>query len=483
MSARETLFALSFLVLLTLAEASAQPQRGTLTLIGPGGRTLPVASLEGEEQLSRLFHFTIDLSTTNSNAVPFDAFLGQPVTVSLALPGVPARHFNGIASRISQGETDGLTRYRVEIVPRFWLLTKASRSRAYQDLSVPEIVRRVLGERGIAFQSNLQGTYPPRDFVLQYRETDFDFLSRLMEEEGMFYFFQHGADGHTLVIADTPQGHPDVPGGPTVRFGSDAVTEWTKTQELRSGKHTLRDYHFTAPGEDFEVSAELPGTVSVGSVVHQLQTPLTRGLEIYDWPGEYAQRFDGLSPGTPAAILQEGSRTVGIRSQEEAAQAIVIQGQSVAASLTAGHKFTLERHVNANGPYVLTKVSHSARVSDQGNRQTSYSNTFTCIPTALPFRPARTTPRPVVAGPQTAVVTGPEGSEVYADSYGRVKVQFHWDREGRHDENSSTWIRVGTVHGGAGFALPRVGDEVIVGFLEGDPDQPIILGTVPNPVR
>jgi type VI secretion system secreted protein VgrG len=181
MSARETLFALSFLVLLTLAEASAQPQRGTLTLIGPGGRTLPVASLEGEEQLSRLFHFTIDLSTTNSNAVPFDAFLGQPVTVSLALPGVPARHFNGIASRISQGETDGLTRYRVEIVPRFWLLTKASRSRAYQDLSVPEIVRRVLGERGIAFQSNLQGTYPPRDFVLQYRETDFDFLSRLME--------------------------------------------------------------------------------------------------------------------------------------------------------------------------------------------------------------------------------------------------------------------------------------------------------------
>jgi type VI secretion system secreted protein VgrG len=218
-------------------------------------------------------------------------------------------------------------------------------------------------------------------------------------------------------------------------------------------------------------------------VTHRLQTPLTRNLEVYDWPGRYAQRFDGLSPGTGAAILQEGRKSVETRSQEEATQAIAVQGQSVVPMLTAGHKFTLERHADGNGPYVLTGVSHSARVSEQGNDRITYSNTFTCIPAALPFRPARTTPRPVVPGPQTAVVTGPANSEVFTDRYGRVKVQFHWDREGRFDENSSSWIRVGTVHAGSGFTPPRVGDEVIVGFLEGDPDQPIILGRVPNAPR
>jgi type VI secretion system secreted protein VgrG len=483
MITRGMLIVVVSLALSTAADVSAQPQRGTLTLTGPGGRTLPVAVLEGEERLSRLFHFTLDIQTSNPSAIPFDAFLGQAVTATLTLPNEPPRYFSGISSRISQGSSDNLTLYRVEIVPQLWLLTKTSGSRAFQDLSVPDIVRRVLVERGIPFQLNLQGTYPPRDFVLQYRETDFDFISRLMEEEGIFYFFHHADGGHTLILADTPQSHPDVPGGPTVRFRPDAVSEWTKTQELRSGKSTLRDYHFTVPGDDFEVSAELPGTVTVGTAIHRLQTPLTRALEVYDWPGEYAQRFDGLAPGTGAAILQEGTRTVRVRSQEEAAQAIVIQGRSAVATLTSGHKFTLVEHVNANGSYVLTGVSHSARVSDRGNNRTTYNNTFFCIPAALPFRPARTTPKPVVAGPQTAVVTGPGGSETFTDRYGRVKVQFHWDREGQQDGNSSTWIRVATIHGGGGFAPPRVGDEVVVGFLEGDPDQPIILGTVPNVER
>ena len=410
MSARASLIALSFLALLTTAEVSAAT-KATLTLTGPGGRTLPVASLEGEERLSRLFRFIVAIPTTDPGAIPFDAFLGQAVTVSLMLPSGSTRHFNGITSRISQGSSDKGTLYRIEVVPELWLLTKTSSSRTFQDLSVPDILRRLLTERGISFQLSLQGTYQPRDFVLQYRETDFEFLSRLMEEEGIFYFFQHGAAGHMLVLADAPQTHPDVPGGATVGFAPDAVIDWTKTQELRTGKHSLRDYHFTVPGDDFDVSAEIPATIPVGTVIHRLQTPLTRSLEVYDWPGEYAQRFDGLSPGTGAAILQEGKRTVAIRSQEEAARAIAIQGKSVVPSLTAGHKFTLAGHFNANGSYVITGVSHSARDPATGNNRSDYDNTFTCIPAALPFRPARTTPRPVVAGPQTAVVTGPPGSE------------------------------------------------------------------------
>ena len=479
MSARATLFALSLCALCAAAEVSAAPQQGTLVLTGPGGRTLPIASLEGEERLSRLFQFTLDV-VADPNAISFEAFLGQEVIVSLTLPNAPPRYFNGIVSRISQGSSGKSALFRVEVVPQFWILTKTSSSRTFQDTSVPDILRRVLSERGISFQMNLQGTFPPRDFVLQYRETDFNFTSRLMEEEGIFYFFQHGPGGHTLVLANTPASHP---GGPTMRFAPDAVTEWTKTQELRTGTHTLRDYHFTVPDATFEVSAQLPATVPVGTVIHRLQTPVTSNLEVYDWPGEYAQRFDGIDPGTGAAILQEGRRTVAIRSEEEAALAIVIQGQSVLPSMTSGHKFTLEQHFDANGAYVVTGVRHTARVPEQGNDRVTYNSSFTCIPAALPFRPARTTPRPVLAGPQTAVVTGPPGSPVYTDKFGRVKVQFHWDRQGKHDENSSTWIRVGQVHSSGGFVLPEIGDEVIVGFLEGDPDQPIILGTVPNAER
>jgi type VI secretion system secreted protein VgrG len=480
MNARASLIALAFLALLTTADASAAT-KATLTLTA-GGRTFAAASLEGEERVSQLFRFVVDVPVANPGALPFDALLGQPVTASLALPGGSTRHFNGIASRISQGSTDKSIVFRIEVVPQLWLLTRTRNSRAFQDLSVPDILTRVMSERGIAFQLNLQGTYPPRDFVLQYRESDFAFVSRLMEEEGIFYFFEHGAGGHTLVIADSPQSHPVVPAAATVPFGRDAIHDWTKTQELRSGKHSLRDYHFTVPGDDFAVSAEIPATVPVGTVSHRLQTPLTRSLEVYDWPGEYAQRFDDASPAG-AAVRAEGTRTVAIRSEQEAAQAIVIQAASVVPSLTAGHKFTLAGHFDANGQYVVTGVKHTARDPGTGNNRVDYDNSFTCIPASLPFRPARTTPRPVVAGMQTAVVTGPAGGPVFADQYGRVKVQFMWDREGRHDENSSTWIRVSMMHGGGSFVLPEVGDEVLVGFLEGDPDQPIIVATVPNTRR
>ena len=480
MNARASLIALAFLALLTTADASAATN-ATLTLTA-GGRTFAAAALEGAERVSQLFRFVVDVPAANPGALPFDALLGQPVSASLALPNGATRHFNGIASRISQGSTDKSIVFRIEVVPQLWLLTRTSNSRAFQDLSVPDILTRVLSERGIPFQLNLQGAYPPRDFVLQYRESDFAFVSRLMEEEGIFYFFEHGAGGHTLVIADSPQSHPVVPAKATIPFGRDAIHDWTKTQELRSGKHSLRDYHFTVPGDDFAVSAEIPSTVPVGTVNHRLQTPLTRSLEVYDWPGEYAQRFDDASP-TGAAVRAEGPRTGAIRSEQEAAQAIAIQGGSVVPSLTAGHKFTLAGHFDANGQYVVTGVKHTARDPGTGNHRVDSDNSFTCIPASLPFRPVRTTPRPVVAGMQTAVVTGPAGSQVFADRYGRVKVQFMWDREGRRDENSSTWIRVSTLHGGSSFALPEVGDEVLVGFLEGDPDQPIIVGSVPNTQR
>src|SRR5262249_13014228 len=207
---------------------------------------------------------------------------------------------------------------------------------------------------------------------------------------------------------------------------------------------------------------------------------------------EYAQRFDGVDPGggdRPADIQQifeDNDRTVGLRMQEGALPSLVIHGASNCRQFVTGHKFTLERHFNADGEYVLTRLQHTARLGGDyrsDGRDFHYANSFTCIPFALPFRPARVTSKPFVQGTQTAVVVGPSGEEIFTDKYGRVKVQFHWDRQGKYDANSSCWIRVAQAWAGRRWGTsfwPRIGQEVIVDFLEGDPDQPIIVGSVYN---
>jgi type VI secretion system secreted protein VgrG len=387
----------------------------------------------------------------------------------------------------------------MEIVPQFWLLSRKAQSRIFQRMNVPDILKKVL--EGLDVSYEIQGTFHPRDYCVQYRETDFNFASRLMEEEGIYYFFKHSANGHTMVVANTPQSHPDVPGQSRVVFeeveggyrDDDRVHGWEKTQELRSGKHTLWDHCFELPHKHVEADKTILPNVQVGKVNHKLEVGGNARLEIYDYPGEYAQRFDGVDRGggdQPAElqkIFQDNKRTVGIRMEEEAVPGLVIRGSSNCRHFMAGHKFTLERHFNADGQYVLTGVAHAIHQtgdyrSDQGG-PFEYENTFTCIPMALPFRPLRTTPKPFVQGTQTAVVVGPAGEEIFPDKYSRVKVQFHWDREGKNDTNSSCWIRVATLWAGKQWGvihIPRIGQEVIVAFEEGDPDRPIIVGSVYN---
>jgi len=337
---------------------------------------------------------------------------------------------------------------------------------------------------------------------VQYRESDFDFASRLMEEEGIFYFFKHDAGSHTMVVADNPGAHADVPFGSQATYApldvtnvvEDRITTWEKTQDLRSMQVTLWDHCFELPHKHLEAEKPIQDSVQVGTVSHKLKVGSPDRLELYDWPGGYAQRFDGIGPGgedRPSdlqKIFQDNQRTAQIRIQKEATGSLIISGGSRLRQLTAGHRFTLKEHFNANGPYVLTSVSHTARMtsdyrSGQTGDEVAYENSFTCIPAALPFRPRRVTPKPVVHGMQTAVVVGPKGEEIFTDKYGRVKVQFHWDREGKNDEKSSCWIRVAqSIAGkrwGASF-WPRIGQEVVVDYLEGDPDQPIITGTVYN---
>ncbi len=463
---------------------------------------LLLQGISGEEALSQLFNYQLDLLAENETEIAFDQLLGQKLTVRLQLPDDRERFFSGICSRISEGARDEIfTQYRIEMVPQLWLLTRRKQSRIFQHLSVPDILAKVL--KGLDVEFELQGSFNPRDFCVQYRETDFNFASRLMEEEGIYYFFKHTADGHTMVVANTPQSHSAVPelkqlifeeieGGN--RDDSDRCHFWEKVQELRSGKYTLWDHSFELPHKHLEAEQPIVDSVEAGEIVHKQKLDVNANLEIYDYPGAYAQRFDGIDKGggeRPAdveKIFEDNKRTVGIRMQQESLPSLVVRGASTCRQLVTGHKFTLDRHVNANGEYVLTHVSHSARLgydyrSGEQEEGFEYQNSFSCIPMAVPFRPLSRTPKPTVRGTQTAVVVGPPGEEIFPDKYGRVKVQFHWDRESKADADSSCWIRVAQTGAGVrwgSFYLPRIGHEVIVDFIEGDPDQPIIIGAVYN---
>ena len=473
-----------------------RPMRVT-TALGPDA--LLLIGLQGTEAISQLFSFRLDLLAENKTDVPFEKVLGQKVTVELRLPdNKGSRFISGLANRISQGERDEtFTAYSLEIVPQFWLLSRRAQSRIFQQVTVPDILKKVLAGLDVNFQ--LQGTYEPRDYCVQYRETDFNFASRLMEEEGIFYFFKHTADAHQMVISDQAEVHPDVPGAVGIFFEDvlggtrpdDRIYEWVKTQELRSGKYTLWDHSFELPHKHLEADKTIQESVLSGQVSHHLKVGGNDKLEIYDFPGEYAQRFDGVPPGggeRPAdvqKIFSDNKRTVGIRMQQEAQPSLRIQGLSKCQQLVSGHKFLLGRHFNADGSYLVTSVEHTATLNAYRSdaEMFTYDNGFICTPSALPFRPARVTSRPFVQGTQTAVVVGPAGEEIFTDKYGRVKVQFHWDRQGKNDTNSSCWIRVGTPWAGKRWGVihtPRIGQEVIVDFIEGDPDDPIIIGSVYN---
>jgi type VI secretion system secreted protein VgrG len=473
------------------------------TPLGPD--VLLLETVRGSEAVSELFEFELELLADADTEVAFEQVLGRPATVTLRMPEGGERTLCGIVSHFSQGGmargTAGgaaFIRYRATVVPRVWLLTRRRQSRIFQQKSIPEILEEVL--TGFERRSYLSATYEPRDYCVQYRESDFAFACRLMEEEGIFYFFEHTGRGDVLVLGDHALAHPDVPGPSALVYDTAAggltpdtrVHSWEKSQVVRSGKIALWDHCFELADRNLEATAEIQDRVQVGSVVHHLAAGQADALEVYDYPGGYAQRFDGIDPGggERAADLQkifaDNERTANIRAQQEAARGLVTRGASDCRHLTAGHTFELTRHFNADGEYVLTRVDHTASVAGVYTGvggECRYENAFECVPIGLPFRPPVVTPRPVVHGTQSAVVVGPAGEEIFTDKYGRVKVQFPWDRQGRGDAGSSCWIRVSQVHAGAGFGgidIPRVGQEVIVAFEEGDPDRPIVIGRVYN---
>jgi type VI secretion system secreted protein VgrG len=447
-----------------------------LALSSPLGEdVLLLRALSGREGVSQLFTFELDLLSETAS-IAFDKLVGQPVTICITLTEGEPRYINGLVSRFAlTGGDERFTHYRAEVVPWLWLLTRTADCRIFQNMNIPDIVVKIFQDLGFSdFKNMLTGNFEAREYCVQYRETDFNFVSRLMEEEGIFYFFEHTRDTHTLVLANSPTVHQPCPGQPVARFDynpgalldEDIITVWRVAQELRPGRYALTDYNFETPNTSLSVNAS--------STVHVMGNDR---LEVYDYPGEYAKKA-------------QGERLVKLRMEEEETPHLVASGDSVCRGFMPGYRFTLRGHdrQDMNKAYVLTQVQHTASVGDSysGHRTEGgehYTNQFTCIPADVPYRPARLTPKPVVQGPQTAMVVGKVGEEIWTDKYGRVKVQFHWDREGKGDENSSCWIRVSQQWAGKRWGamfLPRIGQEVIVDFLEGDPDQPIIVGRVYN---
>ncbi len=463
------------------------------------------------EGLSQPFHMSLTMLAQPNYTLPFDKLLGQNASVRLDIPDKGPRYFHGVVFRISEGMTvhsaetgTNFIRYWAEVLPAFSKLTRNLNTRIFQHLSVPDILAKVL--TGIDFnKDDIKGTYDPRDYCVQYHESDFQFASRLMEEEGIFYYFKHEEKSHKMYLSDKTTGFEDLPGGADVVFNEfqglrdkrlheDRIVRWQKSQELRSGKWRSWDHTFEMPAKNLEATDQIQESLSVGTVTHKLKVGGNDSWEIYDYPGGYADRYDGVdkSGGANASDLSkietDNKRTVKIRMQQEAIPSLGIDGEGNVRRFAPSYKIKLSNHFNGNGSYVLTTVEHSASVegtySSNQNVNLKYHNRFRVIPDALPYRPLRTVAKPRIYGTQTAVVVGNDAStEIATDKYGRVKVQFFWDRDGTKTLDSSCWIRVAQCWAGKRwgmFFLPRVKDEVIVAFEEGDPDRPIIVGSVYN---
>lgn len=443
------------------------------TPLGPD--QLLLAGFNGTEGISQLFRFTLDL-ISDDNAIKAADIVGKNVTFSIELLGGSPRFFNGFVSRFSAGdESDARRAYRAEVVPWLWFLTQTTDCRLFQKKKIPDIIKQIFSDLGFTdFEMSLKLEHKEWEYCVQYRESDFNFVTRLMEQEGIFYFFEHSDGKHKLVIADHKDAYVDCvetevdyPVTVGQHMFKDHITSWEQQFEFRPGKWAQTDYNFETP-----TTSLLTKSNSVVSL------PNIDKFEVFDYPGEYRKK-------------SEGELETKIRMEETEVTHNTVHGTSGCRSFISGGKFKIGTHRSPSEEgksYVITRVSHHAReplAYETSARQESpdYNNQFSCIPDSVVFRPARVTPKPIVHGVQTAVVVGPPGEEIHTDKYGRVRVHFHWDREHSNEEDSSCWIRVSQGHAGSGFGaiyIPRVEEEVVVAFLEGDPDQPLIVGRVYN---
>ncbi len=447
----------------------ANTPRFTFTV---GGLHFSVRRFKGDESISKLFEFELELVSKKSD-IAFDSVINQMGRLTLQqFDDVEPRYVHGIVNYFEQRNKDGkYTNYYAQLVPLFWLFTQRQNCRIFQKLDVQKIIDDIFKKAALPsdfYRFDLELTHPEREYCVQYRETEWNFITRLMEEEGIFCYFEHTESKAILVMQDHSYVHPPIPSPETVIFheisGYAADEEhlffFNYAESIRSGKATLRDFNFKKPTMDMERDKEADKTPE---------------LEVYDYPGLYED------PGI-------GQKLAKVRLEELQTPRKQGSGESTSVRFIPGYRFTLAQHPRKdfNKTYLITDLKQEGKqpqvLQEQAGAQgTEYTSELTCIPASVTYRPARLTRKPVVEGPQTAIVVGPSGEEIYVDKHGRVKVQFHWDREGQMNEKSSCWIRVSQLWAGQKWGamyIPRIGQEVIVDFLEGDPDRPIITGRV-----
>jgi len=443
-----------------------------LTIDTPLGRDqLILTAFDGEEALSELFSYRLELVSPD-DAIKADDILGKKVTFTVYRADADPRIFNGVVKSFHAGpkRTRGYRTYHAEVVPWTWFLSRTSDCKIFQEMSIEDIIGEVLGEYGFSdYEFRLTGSHPKHVFRVQYRETDLDFICRLLEEEGGFFYYTHEDGKHTMVIADNKSAYYDLDENEVecheTEVPTAGITSFSHRYEFMSGKWTQQDYNFEKPTTDLETPEK---TI--------LKTPELSKYELYDYPGRYTEKGDGKALSK-------------LRMEEEEAAYAVTDGNGTCRSFSPGGKFAVSRHDipdEVGKKYAVTSTSHAAAdytsiYPDSG--PPSYSNSFTCIPDDVTYRHPQRTPKPIVRGLQTAVVVGAAGEEIECDKYGRIKVQFHWDRLGQNDDKSSCWIRVAQLMAGPKWGAiftPRIGMEVVVDFLEGDPDKPICTGAVYN---
>jgi len=484
----------------------ALKQKGRQLLINTplGEDYLLLKEFSATETISELFSFQLKLvhEETTPGLIPTvidpQKLLGQPVSIKINMPDKTSRCFNGVISHWRQGNRDiRFTYYQAIVVPKVWVLTQRKQSRIFQRLTVPQILKKIF--TGFEVEYELVGKYNRREYCVQYQETDFDFASRLMEEEGIYYFFDHIKNKHKMILADTPQSHRDCPTQSEFPFEADvtrldgavsSIATWETAYQLQTGKVTVWDHNFELPHRKLE--ADQPSLYPVAN---------NTNLEVFQYPGEYAKRYTGIDrsngdqSGELQHIFEDNQQQAEIQMQAIDAKYKVAAGNSNCCPLTVGNKFDIYNHPakGTDGKYMLTQVTHyavqSPSLSTGDAVEQPYQNSFNCIPMnsdSTPFRPLRKTPKSKVSGSQTAVVVGPAGEEIFTDKYGRIKVQFHWDRDGTYDVGSSCWMRVAQPWAGGNWGtvcIPRIGQEVVVEFLEGDPDRPLVVGALYNPAQ
>ncbi|AMA45722.1 type VI secretion system Vgr family protein [Pseudomonas alabamensis] len=442
----------------------------------PPEQELQLLSFSGREAISELFSFQAHLISQDAR-IELKKLIGKKVTLGIALADGSTRYISAhVSDFVHTGADGGIANYTAQLVPWIWILSRRRDSRIFQDKTTEQIIKEVfeyyltLAEHEFRLSKPLK----PISYCTQYQESDLNFVLRLLEQEGLFFTFEHSQKGHRMIISDDSSELPPLERQPVIRYHSasvtetaDSITAWSSSRRLQPTRLTLKSFDYKQPRN--------PHLVQLDSINQQGEIGQ---YEMFEYEGLY-----GYSD------LDEGTRKARHRLEAMEVHGKTFSGESNCRAMEPGRHFQLTQHYDHDNDapedraFLLLSVNHWGRNNYSNEGEAGYRNAFTCIRRKITFRPVQQTPRGVISGPQTAIVVGPPGEEIYTDALGRVKLQFHWDRNGEFNDQSSCWVRVAQSGASGGFGsilIPRVGDEVVVVFLDGNPDRPLIMGSLYN---